>query len=323
MKNACCMIFILLFTFFACCGADGGFELKKETDSVLASVNGEPVSLSDVLYETRADEYYMAGVLDKSQLEAAIYDLRKKTLEELIDRKLILAEYRKNPFPLDNQRISKVLDDMAVRANCRTRSEFFEKIRESGLSVELFRRQVEERVTVQYVVGRELYVHVNVSPKQVYEYYKNNEAEFSSPEIIQLNVLFLKSSNPDFAARKKIVADKLAANPSDFYTLLKEYSEIPRAKTAAPAILTETEKLRSEFKIAADKKKLNQIIGPLEIPEEGVYYLMADKFIPPAKKSLDEVRKNIIEKLETLQRKKAYDDYVKKLRSKAIIRYMK
>ena len=49
---------------------------------------------------------------------------------------------------------------------------------------------------------------------------------------------------------------------------------------------------------------------------------MTDKFIPPAKKSLDEVRNVIIEKLETLQREKAYKDYVQKLRSKAIIRYM-
>ena len=40
--------------------------------------------------------YDMAGALDKSQMDRAIYDLRKKTLEDLIDRKLILAEYRKN-----------------------------------------------------------------------------------------------------------------------------------------------------------------------------------------------------------------------------------
>ena len=320
MKGTC--LVTVLFSVFLACAAACGVELAKETDSVLASVNGEPVSLSDVLYETRAEEYYMAGALDKSQIDRAIYDLRKKTLEDLIDRKLILAEYRKNPFPIDNQRISNVLDDMAVKAKCRTRSEFYEKIREAGMSVETFRRQVEERVTVQYVVGRELYVHVNVSPKQVYDYYTDHADEFSSPEMIQLNILFLKSSNPDFTARKKLVAEKLAANPSDFYTLIKEYSELPRAKTENSAILTEIDKLRSEFKIAADKKKQNQIIGPLEIPEEGVYYLMADKFIPPAKKSLDEVRKVIIEKLERLQREKAYNDYVKKLRSKAIIRYM-
>ena len=316
------MIFGCLFIVFTCFADEGTVEPGKETDSVLASVNGEPISLTDVLYETRAEEYHIAGALDKSQMDIAIYELRKKTLEDLIDRKLILAEYKKNPFPIDNQRISNVLDDMAVKANCRTRSEFYEKIREAGMSVDVFRRQVEERVTVQYVVGRELYIQVNVSPKQIYEYYTENADEFSSPEMIQLNILFLKSSNPDFEARKKLVAEKIAADPSGFYTLIKEYSELPRAKTEQPAVVTEIDKLRSEFKIAADKKKQNQIIGPLEIPEEGVYYLMADKFIPPAKKSLDEVRKVIIEKLERLQREKAYNDYVKKLRSKAIIRYM-
>lgn len=312
------IVFAVLFAVL--CGVYA--DAAKETDSVLASVNGDPVSLSDVLYETRAEEYYMAGALDKKQMDKAIYDLRKKALEDLIDRKLILAEYKKNPFPIDNQRISNVLDDMAQKANCRTRNEFYEKIRAAGLSVDVFRRQIEERVTVQYVVGRELYVNVNVSPKQVYEYYKKNEAEFSTPEMIQLHILYLKSSNPDFAARKKIVADKLAASPSEFYVLVKDYSEMPLAKKNRSIVTVPVDKLRNEFKAAADKKKLNQIIGPLEIPDEGVYYLMADKFIPPVKKSLDEVRKQIVEKLEMLQREKSYKDYVKKLRSKAIIRYM-
>ncbi len=314
--------YCLAFCFVSACLFANAETLKKETDSVLASVNGVPVSLSDVLYETQSEEYYMAGALDQKSAQKAIYELRKKTLDDLIDRKLILAEYEKNPFPIDNQRISNVLDDMAVRANCRTRSEFFQKLRAAGLSVEEFRRKVEERVTVQYVVGRELYIYVNVSPKQIYEYYKQHEEEFSTPEQIQLNVLYLNSSNPDFEMRKKLVADRLAANPSDFYTLVKEYSELPGAKKNSSVLLTPVDKLREEFKAASDKKKFNQIIGPLEIPEEGVYYLLTDKFIPPVKKSLNEVRGQIIAELEKQQREKAYKDYVKKLRSEAIIRYM-
>lgn len=313
----------MIFAVVVLNAADAGQNtLRKETDSILASVNGEPISLSDIMFETQNEEYYIANSLEKNQAAKAIYDLRKKTLEDIIDRKLILAEYRKKPFPIDNQRISNVLDDMAVKANCRTRSEFFEKIRASGLSVDDFRRQVEERVTVQYVVGRELYVNVNISPKSVYEYYKSHEDEFSTPEMIRLNILYLKSSNPDFEARKKAVAEKLTANPSDFYTLLREYSELPGAKKNGSVIVSSRSALRAEFKCAADEKKLNQIIGPLEISGEGVYYLMADKIIPHVKKTLAEVQKKIIEKLEEQQREKAYREYVKKLREKAIIRYM-
>ena len=80
--------------------------------------------------------------------------------------------------------------------------------------------------------------------------------------------------------------------------------------------------LRSEFKADFNEKKLNQIIGPLEISGEGVYYLMADRIIPGRKKNLAEVQQQIIRKLEEKQREKAYAEYVKKLRSNAIIRYM-
>lgn len=321
MKKAKYIIALIFAVIFSLCGSDAVSE-KKETDSILASVNGEPVSLSDIMFETQNDEYYFANSLDQVQASKAIYDLRKKTLEDLIDRKLILMEYKKNPFPIDNQQISNVLDDMAVKANCRTRSEFYEKIRASGLSVDDFRRRIEERVTVQYVVGRELYVKVNVSPKAVYEYYKKNENEFSTPDAVQMSILFLNSANKDFAEKKKTVAEKIAVNPSDFYTLVKEYSELAALKKNNFVLQTPLESLRSEFKNVFDEKKINQIIGPLEISGEGVYYLMFDKIIKGNKKSLADVQAEIIKKLEEEYREKAYRKYVKKLRSNAIIRYM-
>lgn len=322
MKKLLNTLWIVLL--FACtlCASESTETVRVEKDSVLASVNGEPISLSDILFETQNDEYYMVNSLDRIQAERAIYDLRKKVLEEQIDRKLILLEFKKRPFPIDNQQISSVIDEMAVNANCRTRSEFYEKIRRSGLSVDEFRRKVEERVTVQYVVGRELYVKVNVSPKQIYEYYHKNKHLFSTLDTLQINVLYLNSENPEFAARCKAVKEKIKSNPSDFYSLVKEYSELQSAKKNNFVIYTPVDKLRSEFKKAINEKNMNQIIGPLEIQGEGVYYLMVDKKIPGKEKSLAEVRQDIIKKLEEQQREEAYRAYVKKLRSNAIIRYM-
>ena len=310
--------FVFLFSIIQCFADDA----VKETDSILASVNGEPISLSDVMFESQNEEYYLVNALDKRQSAKAIYELRKKILEELIDRKLILAEFKKNPFPIDNQRVSGVLDEMAEKANCRTRSEFYEKLRSSGLSVDEFKRKVEERITVQYVIGRELYVNVNVSPKKVYEYYIQNEKSFVSPEKIQLNILFLDSGKADFEVKKDIVQKKINSNPSDFLMLVREYSELPGIKKGSYALLTDKDNLRKEFKAVFDEKKLNQIIGPLEISGEGVYYLMADKIIPGSKKTLAEVQQDIIKKMEEEQRTKAYEEYVAKLRSRAIIRYM-
>ena len=310
--------FVFLSGIVCCCGN----ETDKETDSVLASVNGEPVSLSDVMFETQNEEYYLVNALDKKQSAKAIYELRKKTLEEIIDRKLILAEYRKNPFPIDNQQISNALDEMAVKANCRTRSEFYEKLRNSGLSVDEFKRKVEERITVQYVIGRELYVNVNVSPKKVYEYYTAHESDFVTPDKIQLNILFLDCRKADFEAKKVNVKSRINANPSDFLSLVREYSELPGAKKGNYVLLSPVNKLRKEFQEALKEKKLNHIIGPLEIADEGVYYLMADRIIPGNKKALAEVQQDIINKLENEQRINAYNAYVRKLRSQAIIRYM-
>ena len=322
MRVFVCIILIFVFAVFNLNAAGDDAVKNVQTDSILASVNGEPISLSDIMFETQNDEYYFANSLDQNQASRAIYELRKKTLEELIERKLILQEYKKKPFPIDNQQISSVLDDMAEKANCRTRSEFYSKLRDSGLSVDEFKRRVEERITVQYMVGRELYVNVHISPKAVFEYYRDHTDEFATPEQLRINILFLNRANPEFETRRKKAAEKIAENSADFYSLLKEYSELPGGRKSDFAILVDRNKIRKEFQKVITEKNINQIIGPLDIADEGVYYLLVDKVIPGSVKTLDEVRRDIVRKLEAKQREIQYRKYVDKLRSKAIIRYM-
>ena len=56
MKKLRCAVLFFVFIMFSMHGADGSVR-KKATDSVLASVNGEPVSLSDIMFETQNEEY--------------------------------------------------------------------------------------------------------------------------------------------------------------------------------------------------------------------------------------------------------------------------
>ena len=84
------------------CGAEQPYELKPdnqlEVNSVLASVNGEPISLWDVLPATRQQEYQAYAAYSGDRLYEAIRQIRRKTVDDLIDRKLLIADYRDKPF---------------------------------------------------------------------------------------------------------------------------------------------------------------------------------------------------------------------------------
>lgn len=84
------------------CGAEQPYELKPdnqlEVNSVLASVNGEPISLWDVLPATRQQEYQAYAAYSGDRLYEAIRQIRRKTVDDLIDRKLLIADYRDQAF---------------------------------------------------------------------------------------------------------------------------------------------------------------------------------------------------------------------------------
>ena len=70
---------------------------QTQRDSILASVNGESITLQDVMLETNADEAKLASLYNGEDLVRKIEEIRRKVLENLINRKLIYATYKKEP----------------------------------------------------------------------------------------------------------------------------------------------------------------------------------------------------------------------------------
>ena len=108
---------------------------KLQINSVLASVNGEPVSLEDILPATRQQEYQAYAAYSGERLFEAIRSIRRKAVDDLIDRKLVIADYRRQPFEIPNQQIEEELDNVAERMGYRSRSEFIRQARQAGSSI--------------------------------------------------------------------------------------------------------------------------------------------------------------------------------------------
>ena len=75
-------------------------DTEKEFNSIVASVNGEAITLMDVLPLTKNKEYQFYAAYSGDRLKQAIYNLRKKTVDDLIDHKLMQEEYRKQNFKI-------------------------------------------------------------------------------------------------------------------------------------------------------------------------------------------------------------------------------
>ncbi|MBR3943325.1 MAG: SurA N-terminal domain-containing protein [Clostridia bacterium] len=88
---------------------------QTQRDSILASVNGESITLQDVMLETNADEAKLASLYNGEDLVRKIEEIRRKVLENLINRKLIYATYKKEPFDIPSQHVEDMLGRRRIK----------------------------------------------------------------------------------------------------------------------------------------------------------------------------------------------------------------
>ena len=79
-------------------------------DSVVVSVNGEPITLLDVILETGSRERELAGIFSGQRLSNETLELRMETIDQIVFRKLVYEKYKANPFDIPRQEIENLLD---------------------------------------------------------------------------------------------------------------------------------------------------------------------------------------------------------------------
>ena len=301
-----------------------GQEVRRTPDrlnSVLATVNGEPVSLGDVLQLTESKEYQASAAYSGAALERAIYDLRLEAVDELIDRKLILADYASRPFEIPARDIDSALDEASVRMGCRSRAELAKKLRESGSSLNEFRTRIREQMIVQLMLFREYNASNFITPEDLRRYYKEHEAEFSRPESVELAMLQLPAERHDAEKIAAEISAALKASPDSFEDLVRRYSSGPGRGEGGRLGGIERKRLRPEFAEALGAEpETGRIYGPIKTAD-GVFWLRVLEYRRAAKTPFESSGAEIRRRLENELRRESRERYCARLRKAAIVRY--
>ncbi len=207
-------IFCLFLMSVPAASGDSGIQpVPDRLNAVLATVNGEPISLGDVLPLTQAREYQAAAAYSGEKLERAVYDLRLSAVDDLIDQKLILADYAGRPFEVPERDVESALDEASEQMGCRSRADLVRKLRESGTSVEEFRKKIRKQLIVQLMLYREYQASNFITPGDLFRYYEEHGEEFSRPDCVELAMLQLPPERNDVEKITEEISRLLAADP--------------------------------------------------------------------------------------------------------------
>lgn len=305
----------------------GAQDIGKETrvDSVLASVNGEPITLLDVMLESGRDEMRLASLFSGARLYTEIAKLRKSVIEEIIVRKLVYAQYTARPFPIETQYVESIVDMLAVTMGGGSRDGLVKKAKELGTTMNELRQKAKEKIAVDILLSESCDRPIFITPKEVYEYYTNNPKEWTTPARYELELLQIARNGGRSGPDPKIACQKLSeqmvkADKVLFYQLVKANSDAPNSENGGNVGQVDEDKLRPEFAPVVKKLKPGMTTGPIETPE-GFYFMRLAAIYPeekiPFEKASEEIRKRLDLKAKSEMRK-AYGEKIKK---QALIRY--
>jgi parvulin-like peptidyl-prolyl isomerase len=320
----CLFIIVITGISFWVFSADEKGKSPVFLSSVLATVNGIPITLYDVVLESSNEEQKLAIVYKGKDLAREMEKLRRKKTKALVERKLFFLEFKEKEYKIPEQYIEDMLDGLAANMAGGDRKKLEKKALAEGITVKDLKAKAYEKIAVDILVQEFCYRIVNVTPKEVNDYYRNNIAEFTKTPQIELQVLLLKKDGRfkeefDYTLAK-IENDVEKADKTIFTTLVKLYSEGPDVAKGGNIGWLEESKLRPEFIGAVKNLETGGIASSVQT-EEGVYFLRISGRMPAKALQFEAVKDEINDKLIKQRREENYAEYIGKLKDKAIIRY--
>jgi peptidyl-prolyl cis-trans isomerase SurA len=201
---------------------------------VMASVDGSKIFKSDV------DKYYDTNVASAQQAPSGeqATALRLNILHQMIDDQILMRRAEKLGLLATDDDVDKKYNEYKSPFS---QEEFEKRLQEKKITVADFKRDIRRSITVDKVINKEVSSKIEVSDKDISDYYNTHKAEFNliEPTYHLAQIMVTPAPNPqaqnqnekaqnEAEARKKIqmIANRLDSG-DDFATLAMKYSEDP------------------------------------------------------------------------------------------------
>jgi peptidyl-prolyl cis-trans isomerase SurA len=293
-------------------------------DGVAAVVNGDVITFSQVQEVSGPRERTLREQFTGQELIDKIKEARLGALNDLIDRQLIVQEFKKKQFNIpdyvvDDQIANIIKDDFAG-----DRQAFLRTLNAQGYTVNKFRDMQRDKVIVGAMRQNNVKGNFSATPQQIQAYYDANKQEFVTPEQLKLRMIVLNAdpldANSADSTRKMAeeIRDKVKGG-ADFATMAKTYSMDGTAESGGDWGLIDRKTLNQQLTDVAFALSPGQTSQVVQIGDS-FYILYCESKKESGVIPLPEVRAGIERKLEQAMRQKATQRWLDSLREKAFIK---
>ena len=304
-------------------------QQAEVVDGVAAIVNNDVITISQVRELVGARERAMREGYNGPDLADKIKEMRLGALKDLVDRQLIIQEFRSMQEKGAN--IPDYVVDDRVQSIIREefggdRAAFIRTLQAQGYTLTRFKEIEKEKIIVQAMRQAKITDNFVVSPKQIQDFYDKNKSAYSIPEQVKLRMIVLREGADDLiGANKRQTAEEIRekiVGGAEFERMAQMYSEDEATSDLGGDWgWVEQNTLNEQLTKTAFSLKAGETSKVLQIGDS-YYILFVEARKNASVKPMAEVREEIERNLIQQERMKAQQRWIDTLRRKAYIKIM-
>lgn len=205
-------------------------------DQIVAKVNGDIVSQDEIdrLKREMAQELKAQGATN-AQLDSELDKRGKDVLRDRIDELLLVQKAKELNINVDSD-VTKYMTNLQRQAGIADTDKFHDYIRQgTGMSYEDYLSETKNQFLTREVIGQEVGRHVNITDKEIQDYYEAHKKDFVKEEKVYLSEILISTEGKNAAgveaAEKKAKQVALEAQKGErFSDLARDNSDATTAK---------------------------------------------------------------------------------------------
>lgn len=216
-----CSIFLIL-----CLGCLSTAAEKSDVD-IVARVNGTAITRKDLSEKVNAavNRTYFHKKLPAEKER----QIKKQSLAVLVEEELLYQQARKQEISVDKNEVDRRYQNIVGQFPAK--ADFKKALERIGYTPKEFRKKIEREFLIQEVYKRNITDQVVLTEAALKDYYEKNKYKFKKPETVNLQLIFIKISDPTSPdsrqeARKRAedILDRLKGG-ENFDDLASRYSD--------------------------------------------------------------------------------------------------
>ncbi len=292
-------------------------------DRVVATINDGAIMQSELQEALELYQHQMGQQTPEMMSDRDTMALKRRVLEDLIDKSLIEGFAVKAGIEASDAEIDRAIDEVLARAHI-SEDELREALKQDNLSYEEYRDQIRDQLIKAKMIQREIRARINITDKQIEEYYLDHPDEFRAEEGVLLrHILFPLPHQPTPEAVEAAVkeANRVRQEILDgkpFPEAATQYSKDATAGQGGWLGFFRKGSLSPEMEAGIVDLEEGELSEPVQTAL-GIHLIKVEEITTGDLRPLEKVRSSIQEKLYEEAAERQFEEWRKELRKNAHI----